>query len=99
MGLDACDLKLLGEGRKENHCSRPEGDWHYWKLYQIRAEGEIRRSLDETKKAGWYSKDEIQELAQKTLAYKNGGITETEWTKNPGLEPVMHEWFSTLKII
>lgn len=99
VGLGTRKLTLLAEGRKENHCSRVDGIWHYWKLYKADTEGEIKRSLDETKKAGWYSKEEMQALARKTPTYKNGKITEDEWNQSPGLEPVMYEWFSTLKII
>ncbi len=96
VGLEATDLKLLAEGRKENHCSRPEGTWHYWKLYKATVVGDIRRSSEETKRAGWYSKEEITRLAQRTEAYQNGTVAEDEWKESPGLEPVMCEWFNTL---
>lgn len=31
-------------------------NWHYWKTYQVEAEGEVRRSEDETKQAIFYKK-------------------------------------------
>lgn len=99
VGLDVANLELVAKGRKENHCRREDGSWHYWKIYQINAEGDIDRSKDETKQAGWYTKEQILELASKTEKYNNHEITEEEWSKNPGLEPVMLEWFKEIKII
>ncbi|MBI4087134.1 NUDIX hydrolase [Candidatus Kaiserbacteria bacterium] len=99
VGLDAPELTLLAEGRKENQCRRTNGTWHYWKLYEAKTTGEIKRSVDETKRAGWYSKEYVGELARRTEAYENGRISEPEWERGPGLEPVMYEWFKELRII
>jgi ADP-ribose pyrophosphatase YjhB (NUDIX family) len=99
VGLKVTDLKLIFEGRRENKCRRPGGSWHYWKLYETKAEGEIVRSLDETKQAGWYTKDEVQKLAKKTDKYNRGLISEEEWQKNPGLEPDICAWLRKLSII
>lgn len=99
VGLDTKELKLIAEGRKENRCRREDGTWHYWKLYQVTTTGEINRSKDETKQVDWYTKDEIKELANKTERYNRKEISEDDWNKNPGLEPVMYEWLRELKII
>lgn len=99
VGLDTTSLTLIKEGRKENHCRRENGTWHYWKIYQITTTGEVSRSQDETKRAGWYTKEQIKKLAERTALYNRGGIPEEEWSKNPGLEPVMYEWFGELNII
>ena len=86
VGLDAVNLELVAEGRKENPCRREGGSWHYWKFYKANISGDIAskvvRSLDETKNVGWYTKTQIQELA-----------------KTNKLEPVMYEWFKEMKII
>lgn len=99
VGLEADGLKLLTEGRKENQCRREGGSWHYWKMYEVVTMGDIKRSEDETKQAGWYSKEQIQELGNKTKRYLDKEITENDWKQNPGLEPVMYEWFIELGII
>ena len=99
VGLEATSLKLLTEGRKENHCRRDDGAWHYWKIYQIDASGEIKRSEDETKQAGFYDKNNLLALADKTERYLRGEIEQTDWEKAPGLEPVWYEWLKELKII
>ena len=99
VGLKVTNLKLIFEGRRENKCRRPGGTWHYWKLYEAETEGELNRSLDETKQVGWYSEDEIWELSAKTDRYKKGLISEEEWIKNPGLEVDFCDWFQKLGII
>ena len=99
VGLNAENLELVIEKRKENPCRREDGTWHYWKIYKVVTTGDIERSKDETKKAGWYTKEQIKKLADRTEEYNNKKITEDDWNKNPGLEPVMYEWFKELKII
>lgn len=99
VGLEAKEMELIIEGRRENQCRRQDGTWHYWKIYKVVAEGEIKRSLDETKQANWYFVDQIKDLALRTEKYLNKEISEEDWNKNPGLEPVMFEWFRDLKII
>lgn len=99
VGLTADTLVLLGEGRKENICRRADGSWHYWKIYEATATGEIVRSQDETKRAGWCTKEEVQELAARTERYNREEIDEEEWRRSPGLEPVMYEWFTELGLL
>jgi len=100
VGLKAVSMKKILEIRKENPCRREGGTWHLWKLYEVSVEeGEIKRSLDETKRAGWYSKEEIEKFAKRTEEYQNGRISEEEWRERPGLEPVMLEFFRDLKIV
>ncbi len=99
VGLTAKNILLLTEGRKDNPCRREEGIWHYWKIYRVEAEGEIKRSKDETKQANFYTGDELLLLAAKTKQYLRGDISEGEWRKSPGLEPVWYEWLKELKII
>ncbi len=98
-GLRVKSLKLIREGKKDNPCRRDGGTWHYWKIYNVEAEGEVQRSLEETKQTGWYSKKEIENLAKRTKEYLSGEISEDEWQKSPGLEPVWYKWMKDLKII
>jgi ADP-ribose pyrophosphatase YjhB (NUDIX family) len=99
VGLKAISLEKIFEGRRENPCRRVDGTWHFWKMYKVETEGELKRSLDETKKAGWYDKKQIQKLAEKTEKYKLGKISDDEWQKNPGLEVVMLDFLKEFKII
>lgn len=99
VGLEAGDLKLLVEGRKENPCRREGGTWHYWKMYEVITSGDIERSEDETKQVGWYTKEQIRILGDKTQKYIDKEVSEEEWEAIPGLEPIMYEWFKELKIV
>jgi len=99
VGLTPRSIELILEGKKENPCRREGGTWHYWKIYQVEADGEIKRSEDETKQAGWFPVSQIESLAQRTKSYLAGEIPEDEWQLSPGLEPVWVEWFKELKII
>jgi ADP-ribose pyrophosphatase YjhB (NUDIX family) len=99
VGLNPKETRLIAEGRKENPCRREGGTWHYWKIYRVEAEGEIKRSEDETKRAGWFTSDQVRGLAQKSERYLAGEIPEVEWQQSPGIEPVWLEWFKELKIL
>ncbi|MBU1292049.1 NUDIX hydrolase [Patescibacteria group bacterium] len=99
VGLKVKNINLLIEGRKENPCRRKDGNWHYWKIYEIKTEGDVKRSQEETKQAGFYSKEKIKELAKRTEDYIKGEIKEEEWEKSPGIEPVWYEWLKELEVI
>lgn len=99
VGLQVKSLRLIFEGKKDNPCRRESGTWHYWKIYNGEVEGEVQRSSEETKQAGWCSKEEIDNLAKRTEQYLEGKVSEEEWQKSPGLEPVWYQWMKELKII
>ncbi|MBI2600908.1 NUDIX hydrolase [Candidatus Daviesbacteria bacterium] len=99
VGLRSVSLSLMIEGCKENICRRPGGTWHHWRIYRVEAQGNIQRSRTETRRAGWYSLEEIKSLSDKTVQYLNGGISNENWRMDPGIETVWYEWFRELKII
>lgn len=99
VGLKAAKLNLIVGARKNNPCRRPGGTWHYWKIYQATVSGDLKPSPDETKQAGWYTKESLRALAERTKNYLTGKIPEEEWQQSPGLEAVWREWFKELQII
>ena len=99
VGLKTKGIKLLTEGRKENKCRREDGNWHYWKIYEVETEGELNRSESETKQAGWYNLEQIKKMMLRTRKYLKGKISEEEWQQAPGLEPIWLEWFKDIGII
>jgi len=99
VGLSPTELKLVAEGKKNNPCRREGGSWHYWKIYQVDTEGDIKRSRDETKQAEWFTLDQIKSLARRTERYLAGEIPEEEWQQSPGIEPVWVEWFRELRLL
>ncbi len=62
VGLDTVSMELFAEGRVENPCSRPEGTWHYWKVYKMQTAGEVKPSEEEAKQALWLTREEIKNL-------------------------------------
>lgn len=99
VGLTVTKLKLIKEGRRENVCRRPGGSWHYWKVYETKVQGDLNPSQNETKKADWYAKDEIRDLAKKTESYNNREISKSDWEQSPGLEPNFYEMLKELNLI
>lgn len=99
VGLTPIKITLVAEGKKNNPCRREGGSWHYWKVYRTETKGKLKPSKDETKQAGWYSKEQIKLLAKRTKDYLDKKIEEQEWHSSPGIEPVWHEWFKELNII
>jgi len=99
VGLSLINIKLVTEGRKDNRCRRKGGDYHYWKIYKVEAEGKLKPSEDETKQAGLYTKDQIKNLSERTARYLDGEISEEDWQNSPGIETVWYEWFKELEII
>lgn len=99
VGLVATNVKLIAEARKENPCRREDGSWHMWKLYEVVASGDVVPAVDEAKQADWYSREDLAKLARRTEQYLKKEISEDEWVANPGLEPIMYDWFIELHII
>lgn len=99
VGLEATKLNSILEEKANNNCKRPDGDWHYWKIYEAEVVGKVQRNLEETKQVGWYSIEEIKTLVDKTRNYIKGSIDEKSWQENPGVETIWLDWFNKLKII
>jgi ADP-ribose pyrophosphatase YjhB (NUDIX family) len=100
VGIKAETINLVAEGKRENKCRRPGGSWHYWKVYEVTADDDsVTEKSDEVRQSGWYSREEISKLAQKTEKYLDKKISENDWEHSPGLEPIWYEWFKLLNII
>lgn len=90
-GLTATSLTLIDEGRMENPCRRPDGDWHYWRIYQAKADGELRPSTEETRGHFWCSKEQMAALLNnESVTMDHGKI---------GLEPVWRDWFTRINVL
>jgi len=99
-GLVAVKMKLIFYSRKENPCRRIGGAHHDWFVEEaLEFSGELNPSPDETKQVGWYSEEQLNDLAQRTKDYLAGNIPEDEWQKSPGLEPVWYELLQELDVI
>ncbi len=99
VGLSATALKLVIKGKKDNKCRREDGNYHDWEIFEGKTSGQVVGSKDETKKVGWFSKEEIRSLAERTEEYLSGKIDDEVWKLSPGIEEVWFQWFKELKII
>lgn len=99
VGLKVTDVELTTEGRKENACRRENGAWHYWKIFNVKVEGQIMPSSNEVKQCRWFTKEQLRELSEKTKEYLSGKLSEDTWQESPGLEPVWRGWLSELNVI
>lgn len=88
------------EGRRVSNNCRRNGQYHNWWVYTTTDyEGDLDPKVDEAKNAGWYDRQALQDLAQRTHAYEAGRIAEDDWVKNPGLEDVWLKFVLELKFI
>jgi 8-oxo-dGTP pyrophosphatase MutT (NUDIX family) len=87
----------INKRRINNPCRRIGGDHHVWSIYEVdQYKGELRPSPYETKGAGWYSARQLQELADRTKAFKAGKVTQSEWEADPGFEEVWLDFLTEL---
>ena len=76
---------------RTNICHRqhgPAGPGHTWTLLHATTTGTLNPYPAEATNLRWYTTQEIQALAERTVAYACGYLTPTQFTANPGLEPV-----------
>ncbi|GAA1454221.1 NUDIX hydrolase [Nocardiopsis tropica] len=93
------DLALVYAREVANRCRRIPAPsmGHEWMVFgATKWTGELTPSERETRGADWYELDEIQALAERTVAYAHGYVTEAEWQASPGLEPVWCDIFETI---
>lgn len=90
VGLEVSNLKLVAEGRRENPCRRTNGKWHYWKIFEASATGEVKLSARETRSAEWCGPERLAEL---------GLVSSARAQASPPLERVWLDWFYELEIL
>ena len=98
-GLHVVSLSLLHTEQVANQCRRPGGDCHSWEIYEAEVAGDLIRNVDEAKRLGWYSMDQVREMALMTSWYLDGIIAEKVWQQAPGLEPVWYHFLKHLSLL
>ncbi len=93
VGLQVTGAKLLWEGHLPNRCASLPADppGHYWWVYRASATGTLTPAAGETKGAAWYTLDQLNHLAARTLEHARGATTTEEFAAKPGLEAVWCE--------
>lgn len=101
-GLDI-GVRLIASAHLPNLCRRPSGSalnrpGHDWWVYatEVGRDPATTFSVDETKGGAWYTPAQLQALAERTVTYACGEISEADWQRDPGLEPVWAHWMREL---
>lgn len=91
-GLRVTTLHEVSHQWLPNRCHRgpsADGHGHLWRVYSAAGyTGDVTRSVEETRATSWVTVQQMQQLADRTVAYARGEITDVEFYTNPGLEPV-----------
>lgn len=102
LGLQASGLALVASGWRTAACRRqpgPRGIGHEWRVYRATATGTLAPSERETHGARWYRAEEVQQLADRTIATLYGHLTWEQFTNSPGIEPVWVRWLTEAGIV
>jgi len=102
LGLTVTSLTRVAGGWRDNRCRRRpggRGTGHDWTVYQATVTGDLTPSARETKNVRWIASDALQELADRTVAYAQGRVTDTEFDAAPGIEPVWMQWLADIAAI
>lgn len=102
LGLTVTSLTRVTGGWRDNRCRRRpggRGTGHDWTVYQATVTGDLTPSERETKNVRWIASDTLQELADRTVAYAQGRMTDTEFEAAPGIEPVWMQWLADIAAI
>ncbi|MER5424399.1 Pycsar system effector family protein [Streptosporangium roseum] len=102
LGLAVTSLTWLMGGWRANRCRRAPGEagvGHFWEVFRAEVTGELAPSVRETRNVRWLSAEQLQELAERTVAYSRGELSEKEFEQNPGIEPVWVTWLHDAGLI
>ncbi|MFD8316241.1 NUDIX hydrolase [Kitasatospora purpeofusca] len=102
LGLTVTSLTRVTGGWRDNPCRRRPGalgTGHNWTVYQATVTGDLTPSARETKNVRWIAPDALQELADRTIAYAQGRLTDAEFEAQPGVEPVWMQWLADIAAI
>lgn len=102
LGLTVTGLTLRHGQWRTNRCRRtpgPAGVGHWWRIYSAHVIGTLAPSARETRNARWLAPADLQQLAERTMAYAAGWVADQEWQASPGIEPVWVEWLSMAGLI
>ncbi|ASU83611.1 NUDIX hydrolase [Nocardiopsis gilva YIM 90087] len=101
VGLEVVDLDLKLDVHLPNLCSSPPADppGHHWRIYRAHVTGELAPDPEETRGADWYTPDQVEVLAQRTIMHAHGRLSDEEIIERPGLEAVWVRHLAALGVI
>jgi NADH pyrophosphatase NudC (nudix superfamily) len=97
VGIEISNLKLIFSETKKIPCKRG-GSFHDWKIFQAEYSGNFKMQDLEVSDGGFYDREFIKQLMDKTETYLRKEISEEDWQKDPGMEVVWYEFFKELNL-
>lgn len=104
VGLTVTGLELLATRWLPDSCGSrqlpgPQGFDHHWSIYRADVTGVVAVDVREAVNPRWCTPAQVQALADRTVDWAHGGLTDTQFTARPGLEPVWVLWLHHLGLI
>jgi len=100
LGMAVMSLERLIDGWRTDQCHRVvqagRSSGHHWTIYRATVTGALAPSAAYACDIRWIDRTELQALADRTIAYARGVVTETDWSADPGLEPNWVWWMCKL---
>ncbi len=97
LGLRVETLREVTGGWRSNRCRRlpgMRGTGHTWQVYTATVSGDLAPSARETKNVRWIPAVDLQALADRTVVYAHGHLSDEEFAERPGIEPVWVQWLA-----
>ena len=102
VGISVPWLATVAATWRENICGRrpgPQGPGHHWTVYSGLVDDTVATDAAPPANARWYSRREVQALADRTAAYAAGAMSAADFTADPGIEPVWVDWLCRAQVI
>ncbi|MGI5119308.1 NUDIX hydrolase [Marinactinospora thermotolerans] len=100
VGLTLIHMEVAWSGHLPNLCSSPPArrPGHTWTLVRGTAVGELRPAAGETTGAAWYTRHQVQALAQRTIAHAHSELPASD-QPHDSLEAVWVEHLHRLGVL
>lgn len=101
-GVEVPWLATVAATWRENICERqpgPQGTGHHWTVYSGLVDATAANAAARPANARWYSRHEVQALADRTAAYAAGAMSAADFIAGPGIEPVWVDWLCRAQVI
>ncbi|QLQ36958.1 NUDIX hydrolase [Micromonospora robiginosa] len=102
VGLTVRTLDPVADGWRPNACRRrpgPRGTGHHWFVYRAAVTGAVRADPEAAHEVGWYTPDEVRDLADRTVAHARGHVGAERFAEAPGIEPVWLRFLHDLALV
>jgi hypothetical protein len=99
LGLAEPTVRGADESWRPDVCTRPQHETaertgHWWLVYWAVGQGE-----PQGEGLRWWTRKELQDLADRTVAYARGALRDGAWRAQPGVSALWVGWLAHLRLI